>query len=81
MRRNGEKLSSDWKVLIIQQDDKILQDFSPMLPCPVSLMAMTAIFYVQCCVTLCNVGLPFLQTEIPLVAVYGVFMGFYMYKI
>ena len=38
MRRNGEKLSSDWKVLIIQQDDKILQDFSPMnanaaLPC------------------------------------------------
>ena len=29
-RRNGEKLSWDWKVLKIPRDDEILQDFSPI---------------------------------------------------
>ena len=29
-RRNGEKLSWDWKVLKIPQDDEVLHDLSPM---------------------------------------------------
>ena len=30
MRRNGEKLSWDWKVLKIPRDDKIQQNYSPI---------------------------------------------------
>ena len=33
MRRNGEKLSWDWKVLKIPRDDEILQDFTNKCQC------------------------------------------------